>query len=89
MPNLVGQPGIYRLIEQSDYPGTNAISKLASILCFIALKLSDVRRYSADDIWCMDRGLGLFAGLDLVNIRLTPPAKKHQNRTGHIKLIRV
>lgn len=58
--------GIYRLIEQSDYPGTNAISKLASILCFIALKLSDVRRYSADDIWCMDRGLGLFAGLNVL-----------------------
>ena len=31
--------GIDRLIEQSDYPETNAISKLASILCFIALKL--------------------------------------------------
>lgn len=58
--------GIDRLIEQSDYPETNAISKLSSILCFIALKLSDVRRYSADDIWCMDRGLGLFAGLNVL-----------------------
>ncbi|MDA3915518.1 MAG: hypothetical protein PF690_00900, partial [Deltaproteobacteria bacterium] len=58
--------GIDRLIGQSDYPETNAISKLASILCFIALKLSDVRRYSADDIWCMDRGLGLFAGLNVL-----------------------
>lgn len=58
--------GIDRLIEQSDYPETNAINKLASILCFIALKLSDVRRYSADDIWCMDRGLGLFAGLNVL-----------------------
>jgi len=58
--------GIDRLIEQSDYPETNAISKLASILCFVALKVSDVRRYSADDIWCMDRGLGLFAGLNVL-----------------------
>jgi transposase len=58
--------GIDRLIEQSDYPETNAISKLSSILCFIALKLSDVRRYSADDIWCMDRGLGLFASLNVL-----------------------
>jgi hypothetical protein len=58
--------GIDRLILQSDYPETSAISKLSSILCFLALKLSDVRRYSADDIWCMDRGLGLFAGLNVL-----------------------
>jgi len=58
--------GIDRLILHSDYPETSAISKLSSILCFIALKLSDVRRYSADDIWCMDRGLGLFAGLNVL-----------------------
>ena len=31
-----------------------------------ALKLSDARRYSADDLWCMDRGLGLFAGLNVL-----------------------
>jgi transposase len=58
--------GIDRLILQSGYPETSAISKLSSILCFIALKLSDIRRYSADDIWCMDRGLGLFAGLNVL-----------------------
>lgn len=58
--------GIDRLILQSDYPETSAIDKLSSILCFLALKLSDVRRYSADDIWCMDRGLGLFAGLNVL-----------------------
>ena len=58
--------GIDRLILQSDYPETSVIGKLSSILCFIALKLSDVRRYSADDIWCMDRGLGLFAGLNVL-----------------------
>jgi hypothetical protein len=32
----------------------------------VALKLSNVRRYSADDAWCMDRGLGLFAGLNVL-----------------------
>jgi len=58
--------GIDRLIQRSDYPETSAINKLASILCFVAFKLSDVRRYSADDIWCMDRGLGLFAGLNVL-----------------------
>lgn len=60
------QHGIDKLIKNSDYPETNSISKLSSILSFIALKLSNVRRYSADDIWCMDRGIGLFAGLNVL-----------------------
>lgn len=58
--------GIDRLIQQSDYPESSAINKLSSILSFVALKISNVRRYSADDIWCMDRGLGLFAGLNVL-----------------------
>lgn len=60
------QCGIDKLIENSDYPETSTINKLSSILCFVALKLSNVRRYSADDIWCMDRGIGLFAGLNVL-----------------------
>ena len=36
------------------------------MLAFVALKLSDIRRYSADDLWCMDRGPGLFAGLNVL-----------------------
>jgi hypothetical protein len=39
---------------------------LQSVLAFVALKLSDARRYSADDLWCMDRGPGLFAGLNVL-----------------------
>ena len=54
------------LIELSSYPGTKQIPTINSILAFIALKLSNVRRYSADDLWCMDRGLGLFAGLNIL-----------------------
>jgi hypothetical protein len=42
------------------------IKKLSSILSFVALKLSNVRRYTADDLWYMDRGLGLFAGLNVL-----------------------
>ena len=57
---------IDRLILNSRYPETNTVGKLASILSFTALKLSNIRRYSADDIWCMDRGLGLFAGLNVL-----------------------
>jgi hypothetical protein len=53
--------GIDRLISKSRYPLTKATSRLSSIMCFLGLKLSNVRRYTADDVWCMDRGLGLFA----------------------------
>jgi hypothetical protein len=58
--------GIDKAIEASDYPSTKEVSKLSSILSFIVLKLSSVKRYSDDDLWCMDRGLGLFAGLNVL-----------------------
>ncbi len=58
--------GIDKAIEQSRYPETKGIDRMSSILSFIALKLSNIRRYSADDLWCMDRGLGLFAGLNVL-----------------------
>lgn len=58
--------GISDAIAQSNYPGTKTIDKLNSILSFIALKASNIRRYSSDDRWCMDRGLGLFAGLNVL-----------------------
>jgi len=58
--------GLDELIIASTYPESESISKLSSILTFVALKLSNVKRYSADDIWCMDRGLGLFAGLNVL-----------------------
>ena len=58
--------GIRKLIENSDYPGTKQIDRLSSILSFVGLKASNVRRYTADNIWCMDRGSGLFAGLNVL-----------------------
>lgn len=58
--------GIDKVIQNSEYPETESINKFSSILSFVALKLSNVRRYSADDLWCMDRGLGLFAGLNVL-----------------------
>jgi hypothetical protein len=54
------------VIENSAYPQTESINRLSSILSFAAIKLSNVRRYTADDAWCMDRGLGLFAGLNVL-----------------------
>jgi hypothetical protein len=58
--------GIEKAIESSSYPGTGQIGKLNSILAFLALKLSSVQRYGQDDGWCMDRGLGMFAGLNVL-----------------------
>ena len=58
--------GIDKAIEKSSYPGTRQIKKLNSILAFLALKLSNVQRYGQDDGWCMDRGLGMFAGLNVL-----------------------
>ena len=63
---LIEEYGIRSAIERSGYPGTSVINALSSILCFLALKLSNVRRYSADDLWCMDRAAGLFAGLNVL-----------------------
>lgn len=58
--------GIIKAISESDYPQTKTMDRIASILAFLALKVSNIRRYSADDIWCMDRGSGLFAGLNVL-----------------------
>lgn len=63
---LIRRYGIDQAIKQSLYPGTKGISKMSSILSFVALKASSVRRYSADNLWCMDRGMGLFAGLNVL-----------------------
>ena len=58
--------GIDKAIEESSYPETSQIEKLNSILAFLAIKLNNVQRYSQDDGWCMDRGLGMFAGLNVL-----------------------
>lgn len=64
--SYIKQYSIDKLIEESLYPGTKQIPKLNSILAFIALKLSNVSRYTSDDLWCMDRGSGLFSGLNVL-----------------------
>lgn len=53
-------------IESAGYPGTSEISSVQNVLSFIALKLAGHTRYSADDLWAMDRGFGLFSGLNVV-----------------------
>ena len=63
---LIRQYKIDTVIDKSGYPGTSVIDKASSILSFLALKLANRRRYSSDDTWCMDRGMGLFAGLNVL-----------------------
>ena len=58
--------GLDTLLIESDYPQTRAINRFSSLMSFLALKLSNIKRYSRDDLWCMDRGLGLFAGLNVL-----------------------
>jgi transposase len=62
----VAKYGIDKIIGNSPYPETKEISRISSILSFVALKMSNAKRYSADDAWCMDRGMGLFAGLNVL-----------------------
>jgi transposase len=63
---IIRKYGIDDIIERSAYPETSVVNRLSSILAFLALKLSDIERYSMDDAWCMDRGAGLFAGLNVL-----------------------
>ncbi|HDL01296.1 MAG TPA: hypothetical protein ENH23_03585 [candidate division Zixibacteria bacterium] len=88
--------GIREIIEQSAYPATGTINKLSSILSFVALKSSNTRRYSVDDLWCMDRGLGLFAGLNVLpkaawftsySHRVTPQMNREFLKALHKKWI--
>jgi len=81
--------GIDKIIETSGYPSTQTLPALNSILCFIALKLSNVRRYSSDDIWCMNRGLGLFAGLNVLPKTAWFTSYSHRvTRDMNIKLLK-
>jgi len=63
---VLSEYGIDKAIKHSLYPQTKAIRRLNAILCFLALKLISIKRYSADDLWCMDRGAGMFAGVNVL-----------------------
>jgi transposase len=57
---------VHRWIEHAGYPETSELSRIQSVLSFLALKLSGYERYSQDDLWAMDRSLGLFADLNVL-----------------------
>ncbi len=54
------------LIQSSSFPGTAELSKLNSILSILSLKLLGQERLSHINDFSLDRGLGLFAGLNVL-----------------------
>ena len=86
---IICKYGIDTLISKSSYPGTRTISKLSSILSFVALKLMGTRRYSVDDLWCMDRGSGFFAGLNVLPKNAWFSSYSHRvSRTMNVAFLR-
>jgi transposase len=65
LPLLV-RLNVHRWIDHAGYPETSELNRTQSVLSFLALKLSGYERYSHDDLWAMDRSLGLFAGLNVL-----------------------
>ncbi len=54
------------VIRKSLFPDSGGIPKVSCVLSFLALKLSELNRLSGEELYSMDRGLGLFAGLPVL-----------------------
>jgi len=63
---LMEQLNLTKLIAESDYPATEQLSNLNYILSFLFLKLIDKKRLSHVHQLSLDRGAGLFAGLNVL-----------------------
>jgi transposase len=63
---LLEELSIIDAIDNAGYPGTSQISARSYVLSFLALKLIGNHRNAHDDKWNLDRGLGLFAGLNVL-----------------------
>ena len=63
---LIEELGIIKAIEAAKFPGTSEISSVSYVLSILALKLISCGRLSHDKTWNLDRGLGLFAGLNVL-----------------------
>lgn len=63
---LLSRLRVNKWIESAKYPGTSELNSVQSVLSFMALKLSGHKCYSQDDLWAMDRGFGLFCGLNVL-----------------------
>jgi len=54
------------LVERAGYPETSQIGRLNAVLSFLALKLINTKRLSHSNEYGLDRGLGLFAGMNVL-----------------------
>src|SRR3970040_2927411 len=54
------------IINNSNFPETSEISKLNYVISILALKLVGQERESKINDFSLDRGLGLFAGLNVL-----------------------
>jgi len=63
---LIEKLGIITAIQDADFPYTNVLNNISSVLSFIGLKIIGSERFAHDEIWGLDRALGLFAGLNVL-----------------------
>lgn len=54
------------LIEDAGYPKTSQLSSFNYIMSFLALKLANAERITHSEQYCLDKGIGLFAGLNVL-----------------------
>jgi len=55
-----------KIIKECSFPETNKLSSQNMILSFLALKLNNTERLSHESDYEIDRGLGLFSGLNVI-----------------------
>ncbi len=63
---LIEQLGIVPAIRDAGFAQTSVLSDVASVMSFVALKLLGNERLSHDSAYNLDRGLGLFAELNVL-----------------------
>lgn len=57
---------IDKIIDEAGYPETGQMSRLNAVLSFLALKLINTKRLSHSNDYSIDKGLGLFSGLNVL-----------------------
>jgi len=63
---IVKDLGLSEGFETAGYPSTDELSSINYILSLLALKLNNTERLSDANAYALDRGLGLFAGLNVI-----------------------
>jgi len=63
---LLAELQIEQWVKIAHYPETSELSSMQMVMSFLSLKLSGNKRYHHDDLWALDRGFGLFSGLNVL-----------------------